>query len=185
MPALAGDTKLSSSITVRRYRAFQQAGKREALARFVQERFDERYFKPVGESSSKHGFTLMAVGCLVIETLESFYQGRADTRGVSAQMFRDFFKRDTPLKVFAGKSDWFYKDIRCGILHQAEARGGWRIQRHGPLLDSSARTINASRFLRELRKAVGAYSHQLQTDEICWKRFQNKMEAICRNCAPP
>lgn len=125
----------------------------------------------------------MAIGCLTIETLESFYQGRPDTRRVSAQMFRSFFERDTPLKVFGGDGDWFYRDIRCGVLHQAEARGGWRIRRGGPLLDAAARTINATIFLREVRRAVGAYAKELEFDDQCWMRFQRKMQAVCTNCA--
>jgi len=173
---------LSASMTVGRYRALEQAGDRVALGDFIRERFDERYFKPVEDSPSKHGFTLLAVGCLVVETLESFYQGRADTRNASAQMFRDFFARNTPLKVFGGGSDWFFKSIRCGILHQGEARGGWRVLRSGPLLDSSKRTINATRFFRELRKAVSAYADQVAVDDACWKEFKEKMKTVCANC---
>lgn len=177
------DVKLSSSVTVRRYRALHKADDRKALGQFVRERFDERYFKPVMVSTSPHGFTLMAVGCLVIEALESFYQGRPDTKRHSGDMFRDFFRRDTPLKVFASQSNWFFKDIRCGILHQAETRNGWRIRRWGPLLDLSGRKINAERFMREVRHAVAAYSYQIQSDETCWANFQTKMQAICENCA--
>lgn len=179
----ADDTKLSSSVTVRRYRELLDAGNRRALARFVVERFEERYFRPVEDSPSKHGFTSMAISCLAIETLESFYQGRPDTRNVSAQMFRDFFRRDTSLKVFGGGGDWFYRDIRCGLLHQAEARGGWRIRRSGPLFNQAARTINATAFLREVRRAVDMYARKLKVDDECWRLFQEKMKAVCANCA--
>ena len=73
----------------------------------------------------------MAVSCLVIETLESLsIQGKNDTKGHSKEMFAAFFKRNTPLGVFAGGDDWFYKKIRCGILHQSETREGWRILRY-------------------------------------------------------
>ena len=180
---MAGEaTRLSASMTVAQYRVLEQAGDRKALGTFILERFDERYFKPVENSPSKHGFASLAVGCLVIETLESFYQGRVDTRGMSNRMFRGFFRRDTPLKVFAGGDDWFFNSIRCGILHQAETRDGWRVLRSGPLLDSTARTINASLFLRELSKVVVAYAKQLEIDDTCWMNFQKKMKAICNNC---
>ena len=107
-------------MTVARYKKLETAGERRALGLFIVERFNERYFRPIEDSPSKHGFAVLAIACLVVETLESFYQGRADTRNVGAQMFRDFFARDTELKVFGGGNDWFYKDIRCGILHQSE-----------------------------------------------------------------
>ena len=76
-------TKLSSSTTVARYKKLEAANDREALGQFLVERFDERYFRPIEDSSSKHGFAVLAVACLVIETLESFYQGLPDTRRVS------------------------------------------------------------------------------------------------------
>lgn len=176
------NTKLSSSTTVARYLELRQADDRKALSAFIRERFEERYFKPIEDSRSKHGFASLAVACIVIETLESYYQGRADTRNVSAQMFRNFFKRDTPLKVFSSTDDWFFKNIRCGLLHQSEVRRGWRVLRSGPLLDTKARAINATRLLRELRKAVAAYGQELTVNEQCWHQFKKKMKAVCGNC---
>ncbi len=169
-------------MTVARYHELERINNREALANFICERFEERYFRPIEESLSKHGFTILAVGCLVIETLESFYQGRADTHKFSKQMFRDFFNRNTALKIFSSYDDWFYKKIRCGILHQGETRGGWRVLRSGPLLNTSKKTINATKFLRELKKIVAAYADQLQSDATCWENFKKKMKAVCDNC---
>ena len=180
---MAHDTKLSSSVTLSRYRELEAAGDRRGLSRFVIERFEERYFRPVENSPSKHGFTSMAIACLAIEALESFYQGRSDTKNCSAQMFRDFFARYPPLQVFGDGGKWFFVDIRCGLLHQAEARGGWHIRRNGPLLDRAARTINATAFLREVRRAVETYAQQLRVDDKCWKLFQQKMKAVCSNCS--
>jgi hypothetical protein len=176
-------TKLSSSTTVARYRALEASNNRIELARFVCERFDERYFNPIEMSRAKHGFASLAVACLVIETLESFYQGREDTKLLSRQMFSDFFKRDTGLKELGTAGDWFFLDIRCGILHQAEARGGWRVLRSGPLVDASARTINATRLLRELRNEVRTYAAMIRTDDAVWTLFKKKMKAVCDNCA--
>lgn len=175
-------TKLSSSMTVSRYRELVKAGDRGTLGCFIIERFDERYFHPVMDSKSKHGFTIMAIACLVIETLESFYQGRADTKGESKKMFREFFCRNSSLGVFGQNSDWFFTDIRCGILHQAETHSGWKIMRKGPLLDSQNKTINATAFLNQLRTAVKQYATELQANETLWKNFCKKVDAICTNC---
>lgn len=179
---MVASTKLSSSTTVAQYRKLEATGDRKAAGRFIVERFDERYFRPIEDSSAKHGFAVLAVACLVIETLESFYQGRPDTKNASTQMFRDFLARDTPLKVLAGRNDWFYKDIRCGLLHQSESRGGWRILRSGPLLDVQARALNATAILRTLKKEVGEYAEKIQTEELLWKNFCKKMDAVCANC---
>ena len=181
----ADKTKLSFTVTVARYRELAENDDRQQLAQFVRDRFNERYFRPIESTpvKNKHGFTIMAVCCLVIETLESFHQGMADTKGKSKEMFDAFFKHDTPLKVFSGGKDWFYKNVRCGILHQGEARGGWRILRSGPLLDEPAKRINANKFIRELRKAVNAYANLIQYDDASWALFKKKMKVVCDNCA--
>jgi len=173
---------LSSSISVARYLELERAEDRTALGKFIKERFNERYFKPLENSQSKNGFAILAIACLVIETLESFYQGQADTNGRSKKMFNDFLERETPLKVFGSQCNWFFKDIRCGILHQGEVRDGWRIWRKGPLLDMEGKTINATRLLLELKKAVEVYGTQLTSDDDCWRHFKNKMKAVCANC---
>ena len=85
------ETKLSSSTTISCYHELVKAGDKAKLGCFIIERFDERYFLPVERSNNKHGFTVMAIACLIIETLESFYQGIADTKGASKKMFREFF----------------------------------------------------------------------------------------------
>lgn len=183
----ADNTKLSSSVTVSQYRKLVQNDDRQTLAQFVRDRFYERYFRPIESTpkGAKHGFMIMAVCCLVIETLESFYQGLGNTRNVSWRMFRDFFARGTSLNVFAGNENWFYNDIRCGILHQGEARNGWRIVRNGALLDVPNKRINATKFIQEMHRAVGAYTDELRHDDALWKAFKTKMNAVCKNCVGP
>lgn len=175
-------TKLSSSTSVDRYQALVRANDRSALASFIIERFDERYFRPVADSKSKHGFTVMAIACLIIETLESFYQGLVDTRGKSKRMFSSFFARCPGLAEFGHNGDWFFTDIRCGILHQAETRNGWKIRRKGPLLEGSSKVVNAAAFMKQLQIAVKQYAAEIQSDEKLWKNFCKKMDAICENC---
>jgi hypothetical protein len=180
-----GRTKLTSTVSVDKYKNLEQNNDRPALAKFFRQRFAERYFRPVESSTEIHGFTILAVCCLALETLESFYQGEADTKGKSKQMFHDFFdKRAGALTVFGGGNDWFYKDIRCGILHQAESRNGWRVWRFGPLLESKAKIINAQAFLRELKISVDVYANALEDNQNIqhWDLFKKKMKAVCDNC---
>lgn len=175
------DIWLSDKVTVRQYKELENTD-RKSIAQFVRERFNERYFDPM-DSDRKHGFTIMAVCCLVIETLESFYRGEGDTKGRSELMFCSFFARCASLNEFGGGGSWFYKDIRCGLLHQSEARNGWRIRRDGPLLDMNERVINATLFMCELKSAVDAYANQLEHDDgQLWANFKKKMKAVCKNC---
>ena len=179
---MQNSTKLSSSTTVARYKKLEETNNRKAISQFLIERFDERYFRTIENSSSKHGFTSIAIACIVIETLESFYQGLPDTKNISAQIFQNFLSRDTALNALGGGNNWFYQDIRCGILHQSESRAGWRILRRGPLCDTNAKTINATAILCALRYEVRHYALMIQTDEQLWNNFCQKMSAVCENC---
>lgn len=186
----ANDTKLTNTVTVADYRKMEEDGDRAACGRFIVERFHERYFEPTIDAPTRHGFTLMAIGCLVIEALECFYQGkktsdRVNGEGGPGAMFESFFKRPTGLEIFGGGDNWFYKQIRCGILHQAETVGGWRIRRDCRLLDTNELLINATLFIRHLQSAVENYADQLQSDDTLWENFKKKMDAVCKNCEAP
>lgn len=171
-------------MTVALYRELEKAGDRAAMVEFINQRFNERYFAPIESAprKAKHGFASLAVACLVVETLESFRQGLGDTKGRSKDMFRDFFARDTSLRVFGNRGSWFYYDVRCGILHQGEVRGGWRVWRSGPLLDEEAKTINATRFIQHLQCEVRQYGRDVVSDEHVWELFKKKMSVVCANC---
>lgn len=162
-------------------------GNKKRIARFIFDRFEERYIKPFKKNKKKNGFSIMAVACLMIEALESFYQGFEDTKNKSKDCFKTFFEHCDELKEFRGLEEDFYNHIRCGILHQAETRDGWKISRKKefPLLNEKIRTINATKFLNQLEKYLIDYSEKLEksdfTDEI-WKKFEIKMAAIIKNC---
>lgn len=179
----AGDTRLSSTVTAADYMAMEAANDRAGIGRFIVQRFGERYFEPTLTAPRRQGFTLLAIGCLVIESLECFYQGLGDSTGKSHQCFRQFFARRTGLEVFGGGlKDWFFEQIRCGIPHQAEVTGGWRILRSGPLLDEQQKAISARKFMELLQQAVGDYATQLETNDELWANCRRKMAVICANC---
>jgi hypothetical protein len=178
-------TKLTESVTVAQFIQLEDANDRVACGDFIVQRFQERYFAPALHAETRHGFTLMTVACLVIEALECFYQGKEDSSGNTRRIFKSFFERRTGLECFGADGDWFYLDIRCGILHQAETKGGWRVRRAGQLLDTRARTINAYTFVLHLQRAVDAYAKQLEVDDELWGKFRTKMAAVCKNCEHP
>ena len=75
---MSDEIRLSSTVTVKRYREIERAKDRAALANFIYERLSERYIQPV-TSAHKNGFAMMACASLLIETLESFYSGWKST----------------------------------------------------------------------------------------------------------
>lgn len=183
------NTELAPDFTVRDYERARDAQppNREAIADALHRRFTARYLKPV-TTPPVTGFTMMAVACLMIEALESFRQGwdTSDKRSQAAFCF--FFDSVDEFKDVRGHGKDFYKHIRCGILHQAETTGGWRIRRDGSAsFDPTARTVNAVRFVKTLRTFLDGFCARLKTDawdSDNWKNIRRKFDAIVRHCEP-
>ncbi len=76
--------RLSSSVTVERYRAMELAEDRNGLARFIHERLVERYALPLSLSCRKNGFSMMAASCLVLRKGTLFDSNK---HAVNAEIF--------------------------------------------------------------------------------------------------
>jgi hypothetical protein len=179
------ETKLASRFTVADYKKAHAKRDRDAIAEAIRRRFTERYISPVSESKAKHGFTIMAISCLMIEALESFRQGWKSTDGLDEKAFHMFFARESAFANFRGYERYFYRNVRCGILHQGETYHGWKIVRAGPLFDQATRTINATRFLRAMKDLLDDFCDRLKTAEWKsedWKNVNKKMRTLCQHC---
>lgn len=192
-PQPADQTELASDFTVAQYKTACSTQDRATIAEALHRRFTERYIKPVMPASKKpmHGFTIMAISCLMIESLESFIQGWENSNSKSEAAFCYFFDTHPQFSSFRGHFAKFYKNVRCGILHQAETTGGWKITRKKgtPLFDdaSASLTINATIFLENLVAVLDGFRDNLKTAEwnsAEWKNVRKKMKALCDNCQP-
>jgi len=185
---------------------------RNGLTDFIRQRLSERYIAPLQAvpRKKKHGFLMVASACLLIETLESFYQGwdrtdqgiprrdildackpadsKRSTVSAGEIAFCYFFQREPAFSSLRPHAHDFYVHVRCGILHQGETTGGWQIQRKkedADLFDNPC--LNANRFLAEVEKALSAYADRLRSaawDDDIWKNFRNKMDATIEHCRP-
>jgi len=182
----AEGTELARGYSVARYRRLEAARDKRGIANLLSKRFTERYLAPtLARHNVKHGFTTLAVGCLMLEALESFRQGWLDTKHRSKEAFCLFFHEHDEFAPFRGHGERFYYDVRCGILHQAETRGRWKIRRKGPLFDEVDRAVNATKFMRNLGRVLKIYcrilaQHDWESD--LWKHCRKKMDAICKAC---
>jgi hypothetical protein len=122
----------------------------------------------------------------MIEALESLREGWETTERKSRKAFRSFFGHAEQFSAFRGPVQDFYKHVRCGILHQAETTGGWRILRDdSPLFDSEDLTVNARQFFIALRRYLTGFCNELRSvpwDGPLWTHVCKKMDAIARNC---
>jgi hypothetical protein len=182
-------------VKVSDYRAWLASPDRELakenIAEMVYHRFYGRYLKPFSfpnkdyKKHYKHGFAMMATACLLIEALESFYQGLEETpRGENGQMFDAFFARENQFKELRGEP--FYKNVRCGILHQAETTGGFTISRKSTtLFDRHTKKINAYKFAVALETSLTNYRQRLvleEWDSEIWDNLRRKMRFLIAHC---
>src|SRR5437879_1274037 len=100
----------------------------------------------------------------MIEALESFRQGWPNSDSKSKAAFCHFFDGNDRFKEFRGYAQAFYENVRCGILHQAETTGGWKITRKqkAPVFDAKTLTINADRFIRRLGSVLDEFRDRLK-----------------------
>ena len=92
---------LSTSTTVEKYREMEKAGDIEGIVGFFENRIKERYITPFHESQNKNGFIMMASACLMIESLESYWQGWRKSPN-SSLAFCQFFSRHPRFDVIRG-----------------------------------------------------------------------------------
>ena len=180
-------TKLTTTVTVKQYREFKKSGDQEKIANLIYERFFERYIEPFEDNKSKHGFSMMAVSCLMIETLYCFQNGQKRTVGPGGDVFEKFFSDSIHLKEFVGFGREFYSKIRCGILHQGETYGGWKILRKGAIFVQANKTINATKFMKALKDELREFTGKLKSEHLSskiWKNVIKKLDYICMNCIP-
>ena len=160
---------------------------KKTISNAIKRRLIQRYIKPGEVIENKNGFNIMANCCLLIESYESFYRGWPTTPN-GADAFCKFFNRSDLFKEFTANDtpSLFYKHIRCGILHQGETTGGWRIRRdQSKKLDLTNKIIDANHFRNDLKREIETYFDDLSSKDWSdneWEMLSKKMKSIIKNC---
>ncbi len=156
------------------------------------DRIHERFLNPIRhiEDLDFAGFAVMALDCLLIEMLQQFREGVNRTPSGKSKDFFILFLTETD---FGEDFDermalLFYRQIRCGILHQAELRGSSKIlARDGlPLVeyapDERGLYVNRKLFHERLVSVFEKYTMELldPAKVRIREKFLNKMMSICR-----
>jgi hypothetical protein len=152
------------------------------------------------------GFAIMTLNCLLIETLNQFYYGVNDTN----ELIKDksikhinsiedaFFEFLTKSNYFntcfkTEESKIFYKQVRCGLLHQAETKGNSTIHIKSEQTEIVVLTkkeqlnvgvsIRRDLFTTQLIKEYNNYMERLllPVNTDLRKNFISKMKYICDN----
>jgi hypothetical protein len=164
--------------------------------RILEARIYERFIDPIDQLimveearpviERRFGFAVLAVDCLLVETLGAFLKGLPDTIGKSEATFCEFlttrplFKDEFTLE----RAKRFYKEFRCGILHQAEIGGDSRVWSVGPTLqdDGSRIIVNRNKFHESIKIEFQTYLAELRNPANVELRanFRTKMNFISR-----
>lgn len=141
--------------------------------------------KEVNPKDKRFGFTTLAIDLLLMETLQAFKEGLPDTNGQSAIVFKSFLKespRFSPYFSTEPERHAFYKQFRCGILHQAEVQSSALVWSVGDLYDrtSTPEIVNRMFVHRALKEDLEDYIKLLRDPASVAARtaFKNKMDAL-------
>lgn len=162
---------------------------------FMEKRLNERFIEPadklieledeVSPIDKKYGFAILALDCLLCETIQAFYKGVGDSTGQSKALFKEFLELRVEFKDFfktEPERENFYKNFRCGILHQAQTSKDTKVWSVGSLIMKSGRFIivNRQEFHKKIKKELEIYINELKRkqDHQLMNRFKTKMDFI-------
>jgi hypothetical protein len=200
-PHNPNDMLISPNYRVSHWKNAFESNDWEKMVDIFKDRIEGRFLKPIrliandcaiGEFS---GFSILALDCLIIETLNQFYLGIPKTpmRRIE-DAFVNFFKNSEIFNKNFSDDDIsriFYDHFRCGILHQAQTKGKSvvRIDRSVmiQLVDESdiskGLIINRRLFHDAVEKEITNYIEKLekggQENHQLRENFIKKMEFIC------
>lgn len=155
----------------------------------IRDRLDGRFLRFASDclKAAYSGFVVLAIDCLLAETIQQFREGITNGRNRSREMIMTFLEGahfQPNFDAHARKA--FYEDIRCGLLHQAEAKKMWRIRRRQPALlqkvaGGQGYIIDVERFHAGMQGTLNDYLKLISEPNSsslrskCW----NKMNHIC------
>jgi hypothetical protein len=159
------------------------------------------------------GFSIVAIQCSLIEFLESCYQGinyeYGHRRGFFASIFRPFvggssasdFTYSDSGKIFVSflttrspvnqsfptrsAARDFYRDVRCGVLHEARTKGAWIIRDRKPAgsalaVDYPNRILYRDDFQDDINAFITGYCAAVPGSIPLREAFVRKFNHLCR-----
>jgi hypothetical protein len=157
-------------------------------AEMVRDRLEGRFLRFASEclESPYSGFVVLAIDTLLAEAIQQFAEGITDGQGKSEKMIKGFLRGGRFQPDFDGPArGGFYSDIRCGLLHQAEAKGMWLIRRNQSALlqkNGNGYIIDVKLFHAAVRDSLDDYLQMLvdPAKSTLRENLWTKMNHICR-----
>ena len=172
------------------HKAFED---KKHIQEFVKQRLTERYITPfqkgyeTNDEKPQYGFLIMASMCLLIETIQAFKEGKDKYKlRECGGAFKRFLMQPEIFNCSQNLAKDFYKNVRCGILHQGEIGNYWKITssaKEDPITkEGKIKTISASKFLKTMKRTLDEYVESLEKDEGLFDNCMKKIGFIVQNC---
>src|ERR1700733_10340699 len=207
----SSDTQIAGSKTIADWQSFRQrlvsnGGQslwEEAFREYFHPRLSLRYLNPIKVirehgTFQGEGFSIVALQCSLVEYLESTAQGisyhflrKGETLGSfeyarSKQLFVAFLSGRHPFtNAFASQdvAEDFYEGVRCGLLHEARTKKGWKIwgkSPNGMAVDSVQKIVYRNNFQDALLDFIDWYKGALLTEVHLQEAFIRKFDSLCQ-----
>ncbi|MFJ7649157.1 hypothetical protein ACIQ1H_16570 [Lysinibacillus sp. NPDC097279] len=157
-----------------------------------QDRIQGRYFNVIDELIQREelmrdGFIIMALNCLLIETLLQFKNGWDETEGGNKRSYSDFLVSEFPQIFNLSLAGKFYTDIRCGILHSAQTKGKSKLTFNKNYVvklmnyqNKGYIKVDVKNFTLEIRDYYNRYLKMIENNiDDTRENFWKKMMYIC------
>lgn len=172
-----------------------------AFEDYFRPRLALRYLDPIkvlqdNGTYQGEGFSIAAIQCTLIEFLESTAQGLKyrflrngeklgpNEYSSSKTIFVAFLRDRKPFSsIFDERSALdFYAGVRCGLLHEAQTKNGWKIwaKSHGSVIANvKDRIVYRDDFQSGLLEYIESYKAALLSDGTLQSAFVRKFDSLC------
>ncbi|MDD3145264.1 MAG: hypothetical protein PHV23_04100 [Candidatus Gracilibacteria bacterium] len=157
----------------------------------LKDRIESRFFEPIDllikfEENNKpkdnyFGFTILAISCLLIETIQGFKEGIYNHKNESEQLIKKFCSE---LGLNNEEQDLFYKKIRCGILHKGEVEGVliYSHKNNEEIITTYSKdetVLERNILYMEIKKNFYKYLSKIKDNENLKNNYIKVMDGIC------
>ncbi len=183
---------------------------RKAFEDFFLCRLESRYFRPIEILKTQdrfvgEGFSIMTLLCSLVEFLESTWQGKnfryisrkERKNGVrpgkfeysdSSDIFVTFLCERAPFseQFNVTLAREFYRSVRCGLLHEAQTKNGWKIRAKsidGTLMDVRRKAVFRDDFRKGIDAFVREYGRGLVRERDRQAAFVRKFDYLAAEAA--
>ena|ERR1035438_2951270 len=172
-----------------------------AFADFYLARLNFRYFDPIKllqnyGTFQGEGFSIVAIQCSLVEFLETTIQGisyrylrRGETLGPyeyskSGDVFISFLTQREPFRqnFDTATATAFYEHVRCGLLHEARTKDGWKIWARSPdakPIDANTKTVFRDDLQTAFDTFLQIYRNDLLDRAELQAAFIRKFNSLC------